>query len=145
MVKVSLLVASMIFFTAASNADGVYRIGRYTTIDPVATSQQSDVLSVVVTVNFTDQVNTVGDAIRHLLHRSGYRFASLKSSDPALPILLKAPLPLVHRHLGPIRVDSALEALAGPAWDLVVDPVNRLVSFDLLEQHKHRSTLFDGA
>ncbi len=140
MFKASLLMASLTFISAISPADGIYRVGRYTAIDPVATAQQSDVLSVVVTVNFTDQVSTVGDAIRHLLNRSGYRLASLHASDPALPILLKSPLPLVHRRLGPVKIDNALETLAGPAWDLVVDPVNRLISFELLEPYRNLST-----
>ena len=131
---------ALLAFSAMSHADGIYRVGRYAAIEPVATAQQSDLLSVVVTVNFTEQVNTVGDAIGHLLNRSGYRLASLHASDPAIPILLQSPLPLVHRRLGPIKIDNALETLAGPAWDLVVDPVNRLVSFELLEQYRNLST-----
>jgi type IV pili sensor histidine kinase/response regulator len=117
-------------------ADGVYRMSRYATVNPVATSEQAHPLSVVVSLNFTDQVLTVEDAVRHLLSRSGYRLADLSASDPALPILLKQPLPLIHRHLGPITIENALVTLAGDAWDLVIDPVNRLVSFELLEQYR---------
>ena len=139
MKKPFLLTVPLILIGSASYADGIYRIGRYTTIDPVATSQQSDVLSVVVNANFPDQSETVGDAIRNVLERSGYRLAAFEASDPNLPILLDLPLPLVHHRLGPIMIDNALMTLAGPAWDLVVDPVHRLVSFELLEQYKKSS------
>ena len=136
MTRALILILTALVFSASIQADEVYRINRYTAIDPVATAQQSDILSVVVTLDFTDQVISVGDAIRHLLSRSGYRLASLDASDTALPILLKSPLPLIHRRLGPIKIDNALMTLAGPAWDLIVDPVHRLVSFELLEQYR---------
>jgi conjugative transfer region protein (TIGR03748 family) len=131
------ITASLLFaFSATSQAEGIYRISRYATVNPVATSEQSHPLSVVVTLNFTDQVHTVGDAIHHLLSRSGYRLADVSVSDPALPVLLDQPLPLIHRRLGPITIENALVTLAGDAWDLVVDPVNRLVSFELLDQYR---------
>ncbi len=139
MKKPILLAVSLLLIGSASHGGEVYRIGRYATLEPVATSQQSDVLSAVITVNFPDQISTVGDAIRHLLHQSGYRLAALEASDPNLPMLLDLPLPLVHRRLGPITLDNALMTLAGPVWDLVVDPVHRLVSFDLLEPYANSS------
>jgi type IV pili sensor histidine kinase/response regulator len=123
-------------FSAISQAEENYRISRYATINPVATPEQAKPLSVVVSLDFTDQVRTVGEALQHLLSRSGYQLADLNASDPALPILLKKPLPLIHRKLGPITIENALVTLAGDAWNLVVDPVNRLVSFDLLEQYR---------
>lgn len=133
------LLAALLFYSlsATSHAESIYRISRYASIEPVATHEQSHPLSVVVSVNFTDRVNTVGDAIRHLLLRSGYRLADVRVSDPSLPILLSRPLPMIHRTLGPITLDNALVTLAGDAWDLVVDPVNRLVSFELLKQYRH--------
>ena len=137
--KAAFVFTGLFVINASSYAESLYQVGRYTSIEPVATAQQTDLLSVVVTVNFTDQTQTVGDAMQQLLLRSGYRLASPHSSDPALPVLMQSPLPLVHRQLGPIRIDNALSTLAGSAWDLVVDPVNRLVSFDLLEQYRSLS------
>ena len=80
---------------------------------------------------------TVGEALSHLLERSGYRLASLEASDPALPLLLKNPLPMVHRVLGPVTLRNALNMLAGSVWNLVIDPVNRIVSFELLDEYKN--------
>jgi len=130
---------SLITLSTVSQAKEFYKIGRYANVDPVATSEQAQPLSVVVTVSFTDRVHTVGDAITHLLSRSGYRLADANRSDPVLPTLLNQPLPLIHRHLGPITIENALVTLAGEAWDLVVDPVNRLVSFELLDKYRSLS------
>jgi conjugative transfer region protein (TIGR03748 family) len=123
-------------FSAHAHSGSGVRVSRYATIDPVATAEQTHPLSVVVTVEFNDRIHTVGEAIDFLLLRSGYRIADYSHSDPALPILLQLPLPLVHRKLGPIPLDQALRTLAGEAWDLVVDPVNRLISFELLERYR---------
>ncbi len=115
------------------------RVGRYSSINPVATEQQSNLLSVVVTISFNAHINSVGEAINHLLLRSGYHLASLKASDPMLPVLLDAPLPHTHKKIGPITIENALHMLAGSAWALVVDPVHRLVSFELVEKYQSAS------
>ena len=64
MKKPFLLTVSLLLIGSASHADEIYRISRYTALDPVATYEQSDILSVVVTLNFPDQITTVGGAIR---------------------------------------------------------------------------------
>lgn len=125
-------------------ADDEVRVGRYTTTVPVVTSAQSDPLSVVVSVSFGAHIQTVGESLAYLLMRSGYRLADLDASDPYLPILLSRPLPQVHRHLGPVRLDGALVALAGSAWRLVVDPVNRLISYELQAQFRPDSLSDDN-
>ncbi len=111
-------------------------VARYTILAPVATEAQKNPMSVIVTIPFQSNITTVGQAINFLLIRSGYRLASAKDSDPALPVLLSSPLPLVQRKLGPIRLSNALKTLAGPAWDLVVDPVHRLISYELKNQYR---------
>ncbi len=112
------------------------QVGRYSITQPVALPQQRDILSVVIEIQFNSRIETVGDAINHVLSKSGYKLAPLKSSDPAMPILLKSSLPFVHRNIGPITIENALRALSGDAWDLIIDPVHRYVSFDLLEKYK---------
>jgi conjugative transfer region protein (TIGR03748 family) len=113
------------------------QVGRYSTIAPVPRAAQVDPLQAVVTITFPDRISTVGEGLHYLLRRTGYRFASREATDPAIPVLMRQPLPAVHRRLGPITVLRALTTLAGPAWYLVVDPVHRLVSFDLTRYHTH--------
>lgn len=131
----------IILLSFSAFADDEVRVGRYTTTVPAVTSAQSDPLSVVVSVTFGPHIQTVGESLAYLLMRSGYRLADLDASDPYLPILLSRPLPQVHRHLGPVRLDRALVALAGSAWNLVVDPVNRLISYELQARYRPDSLL----
>ena len=113
-----------------------YKVGRYSSVSTEPTSAQQDLLSVIIQLDFPRSIQTVGSAITILLLNSGYRLADLKVADPSLAILLDSPLPSVHRSLGPISLRKALTTLSGKTWDLIVDPVHRLVSFDLIEKYK---------
>lgn len=124
----ALIVAAI---SAGAHAAGDTISTGYSLITPAATSDQSDVLSVVVVLKLGPDVQSVGQAVDKLLERSGWRVAYGEQVDPAMPTLLALPLPQVHRNLGPIRLRDALRAIAGPSWILVEDPVNRLIAFDL--------------
>lgn len=131
----ALALAGLLIMTACPSVRAENPSG-YALINPVATAEQNDILAVVVSLKFPNHVATVGDAISQLLERSGYRLAFGGHADPELPTLLALPLPQVHRNLSQIRLRDALQALAGSAWVLVEDPVNRLVSFDLDERYR---------
>lgn len=68
---------------------------------------------------------TVGQALQHLLLRTGYRLCDAPEAAP----LFALPLPASHLHLGPLPLRDALVVLAGPAWQLAVDDVARTVCF----------------
>ena len=106
------------------------QVGRYATVRAVPTRAQINLLAAPVRVQFPEAVDTVGKAVEHLLRPSGYRLAAEAVADPARAVLLGLPLPAVHRSLGPMPLQSALETLAGPAYRLVEDPAHRLVSFE---------------
>jgi type IV pili sensor histidine kinase/response regulator len=113
------------------------QVGRYSTLEPIAPHHQTHLLETVVQVRFPERrVQTTGEAIRHLLARSGYALAAPEASDPALAALLALPLPAVQRELGPVTVQAGLETLAGPAYCLVIDHVHRLVSFELVPRYR---------
>lgn len=133
---IRLCVIGILLLSSIVHADDMVRVSRYGYVAPVATSAQADLLSVIVTISFNENIKNVGQALDHVLLRSGYRLADLSVSDPYLPILLSRPLPDVHRQLGPIRLNHALRTLAGSSWDLVLDPVHRLVSFELLSRYR---------
>jgi type IV pili sensor histidine kinase/response regulator len=121
---------------AAPDVPGA-QVGRYSTLEPVAPHHQTHLLETVVQVRFPERrVQTTGEAIRHLLARSGYALAAPEASDPALAALLELPLPAVQRQLGPPTVHAGLETRAGPAYCLGVDLVHRLVSFELVPRYR---------
>ena len=120
------------------------QVGRYSTVPAEPSPEQTNLLSAMVTMDFAEgQVNTVGQAVHHLLQQSGYRLAKSYASDPAVQILLTRPMPQVQRHLGPCPLEDALTTLAGPVYRLVVDPLHRLISFEV--SHKYQALVQDAA
>lgn len=104
----------------------VVRYGRYTLVELAPTAAQQELLLQVVNVAVPDTLNaSVGDALRHVLQRSGYRLCDGHDADA----LLTLPLPAAHYRLGPVVLRDALLTLAGPAWDLQVDHGTRRVCF----------------
>ena len=112
------------------------QVGRYSKIQPVASKQQKDPLSVIVDITFPTEVVTVQDAVEYLLRRSGYNLATGRVADPMQPTLLNLTLPQIHRRLGPITLRNGLKTLSGNTWLLVEDPVARLVSFELKQEYR---------
>lgn len=105
----------------------VVRYGRYTLIELVPDAAQQDLLQQVIDISIPTTADaTVGDALRHVLRRSGYR---LCDTDPEAAALHALPLPTAHLHLGPLVLRDALMTLAGPAWDLSIDDSAREVCF----------------
>jgi len=95
-------------------------------VELAPTATQHDLLLQVVDVVVPDTLHaSVGDALRHVLLRSGYQLCGGRDTD-ALHAL---PLPAAHYHLGPLLLRDALLTLAGPAWDLHVDDGERRVCF----------------
>lgn len=106
------------------------QVGRYTTLASVPSEADSEPLAVVAKVHFPRPgVNTVGDAVRHLLLRTGYRLAGDDRLDEGARLLLSLPLPDNQRVLGPYRVDAMLGALVGKSFRLVADPASRVVTY----------------
>ncbi|MCH9699261.1 MAG: pili assembly chaperone [Gammaproteobacteria bacterium] len=106
-------------------------IGRYSVIQATPTIEQHDILTVMIKVTIPKPIQTVGDAIRHLLRPSGYSLARFDAQGPDVFQLLNLPLPAVHRKLGPMPLQQALLTLASPAFRLYIDPVHRLIAYDL--------------
>ena len=113
------------------HAQEAVQVGRYLSVVPVPTAVQQEPLRVIIDVRFPRTVQTVGEAFAHLLYPSGYGLVGPPRALPETGILFTRPLPEVHRALGPMSLQTALETLAGSAWRLVLDPVYREVSFRL--------------
>jgi len=104
----------------------VVRYGRYTLVELKPTEAQRDLLLQVIDVTLPDTLHaTVGDALRHVLQRSGFQLCSGPETD-AIDAL---PLPAAHYRLGPMVLRDALLTLTGPAWNLHADEAARVVCF----------------
>jgi len=109
------------------------QVGRYRSMVAGPEAAQVDLLSAVITHQFDEDIRTVGEAVEDLLEGSGYRLPRAKLAETYRVHLFALPLPDVQRQLGPITRRNALELLSGDAFRLVVDPVYRLVSFELIK------------
>ncbi|BEM75686.1 lipoprotein (plasmid) [Serratia marcescens] len=107
----------------------VVRYDRYLLVSTDPAAVQRDPLSQVIDIRIPASVNpTVADALRYALRQSGY---SLCVTGPANGVLYRQALPAVQYPLGPMRLRTALQVLAGPSWQLEVDDVQRVVCHSL--------------
>lgn len=103
----------------------VVRLGRYTLVELTPNEGLRDPLRQIVTVTIPPVMETtIGTALTHVLARTGYRLCL----PP--PLFVHLPLPASQLHLGPMTLASALQTLAGSAWVLTVDHVERQVCFE---------------
>ncbi|EFS2651760.1 hypothetical protein HX362_004683 [Salmonella enterica] len=112
----------------------VIREGRYTLVSVKSADAQREPLNQLIDITMpVSLVSSVGDGFRYLLFQSGYSLCGRYGADFAE--LLNRPLPAVQRRLGPVRLSEALQVVAGPAWRMTVDEVNREVCFVLREAY----------
>ena len=73
------------------------QVGRYSLLTAAPTKAQVELLATTVAVPLPGRIQTVGEAVRYLLQRSGYRLAAPESIGPDTLALISLPLPAVHR------------------------------------------------
>jgi len=121
---------------ASDYSDTQFVVHRYTNVTAVPTAAQQNLMHVVVQLVFPPEVQTVGDAINYALSRSGYRLAPNMKRDIGMGILASQPLPTVDRRLGPVSLQDALIALAGPAYDMNVNDLMRTIAFVVKKKYQ---------
>ncbi|EAB1453790.1 hypothetical protein D6X60_22655, partial [Escherichia albertii] len=115
-------------------APEVVRYDRYLLIDTSPSAAQRTPLEQTIDIRIPASLSpTVADAMRYALRQSGY---SLCGITPANQVLYNQMLPAVHYQLGPMRLSQALQILAGEAWQLEVDSVQRIVCHSLLDGYR---------
>ncbi len=133
MSKKLILISFIASFFSVANAQQYYGNG-YTIIQGQPITHRDSDLDVMVYKTIKSE--KVYDALLELLRGSGWQLADGQNADPDLFRLYRQNYPDSKRTLNPIKLSDALEYIAGDAWDLVVDPVNHLVSFQLSENYR---------
>ncbi|MCF5724033.1 PilL N-terminal domain-containing protein [Pseudomonas syringae] len=114
--------------TAKESHPAELRYGRYTLVSTEPTTEQRNLLAQIIDVSIPSNLNpSVQEAMHYVLQRSGYSLCP--AADP-VKVLFTRSLPAAHYRLGPISLRSALQVLAGPAWQLTTDEVSRSVCFE---------------
>ncbi|EFS8494198.1 pilus assembly protein PilL [Escherichia coli] len=117
-----------------SQAPEVVRYDRYLLVSTEPQAVQRDPLSQVIDIRIPSSLKpTVADAMRYALKQSGY---TLCATGPANGVLYRQPLPAVQYQPGPLRLRTALQLMAGPAWQLEVDDVQRVVCHSLRDGYQ---------
>lgn len=107
------------------------QFGRYLTSENKPKLEQVDLLAQIFQVRFPSSVQTIGDALEYLLKQSGYGLIPINKRSSALKVVLTKPLPAVDRDFGPMKLKEGLTTLVGPVFNLVQDPLNRVVDFEI--------------
>ena len=108
------------------------QIGRYSTVANKPTAAQVNPLLAVAQYKFSSQVETIGDAVKVVLQNTSYQLAPQADLPVSVTATLKKPLPITVRTLGPMPIKDALVVLLGKdVFNLVVDPLHRLVNFEV--------------
>ena len=131
-----LLTATLLVLAASAAAaapQGEYYGSGYTIISQ---AHGNDDLQATVYRQLTP--GTVGQALPQLLDGTGWRLADRYAADDRIYRLYDQPLPEHKLRIGPMPLDQALTWIAGEGWALVVDPVNRLVSFEVEARYDAR-------
>lgn len=137
MKKSIIVLSGLLFITSACFAreSNDVQIGRYTTVTAIPKKAQQDLLSQTVQVRFPQNVQTIGDAMNYLLRFSGYSLIPEAKQSQSLKLTLSKPLPAIDRDFGPMVLKDALITLAGSAFSLEQDPLNRQINFKLKPEY----------
>lgn len=115
---------------AVPEKEPVVRYGRYTLVSTQPDSGQRDLMAQIIDVSIPANMHpSVRDAMQYVVDRSGYSLCSPATGH--VNILYTRPLPAAQYKLGPMTLRNTLQVLAGPAWQVKVDEVNRQVCYVL--------------
>lgn len=115
----------LIFNGVATASQGMPEVVRYDRYLLVSTSPQQPPLEQLTALSVPPGFHpTVGEALQYLLRDSGW---SLCLADARRAQLYGLPLPLSQYNTGPLRLKTALQLLAGPAWRMTTDENRREV------------------
>jgi len=115
---------------AVPEKEPVVRYGRYTLVSTLPDSGQRDLMAQIIDISIPANMHpNVHDAMQYVVDRSGYTLCSADTGH--VNILYTRPLPAAQYKLGPMTLRNTLQVLAGPAWQVKVDEVNRQVCYVL--------------
>ena len=115
---------------AVASKEPVVRYGRYTLVSTLPESGQRDLMAQIIDVSIPAHMKpNLRDAMQYVMDRSGYSLCSADSGH--VNILYTRQLPAAQYKLGPMTLRNTLQVLAGPAWQVKVDEVNRQVCYVL--------------
>ncbi len=109
---------------------------RYIMVQSGPTEAQQYPLQTMIDMQIPQSLDTVGAAVDYMLMPHGFHVLHEKHRTTAQSLLALLPLPKAHRALGPIKLIDALKVVGGEAFNLVVNPVKRTVTYTLKPEYR---------
>lgn len=88
------------------------------------------------TINKSIKAKNVLDGIHQILEGTGWKLAGLQASDPNITRLFEASWPSNWNYYITDSLVNVLHQIGGEGWQLVIDPVNRLVSYEVKKGYR---------
>lgn len=132
-----MLATSVLAWAGSSYAVTSYtQFGRYLTVTNAPHGNDPYGIKGTVERQFPDTIKTIGEAVEYTLQNTGYKLLPVSSSTASVRDLYNDPLPVYLRSIGPTSLENALVSLSGQAYQLVIDPVHRLVTYKLRSNYQ---------
>jgi type IV pili sensor histidine kinase/response regulator len=113
------------------------RYDRYTIVSTKPKPDQLQLLDQVIDLRIPDTLKpSVHQAMTYVLRHSGYQLCAARGD---VGLLFTHPLPASHHRLGPISLRNAMQILAGPAWEVRVDELQRRICFAIKPTYQRPS------
>ena len=106
------------------------QVDRYSVAAVGPTAEQRDLLSITQAIAIPSEIASLGEAVRWVLRDSGYRLADDTVLTQEVVAMLELPLPAAHRRFDSMSLRMVLALMVGPAFQIVQDPVLRLLAFE---------------
>lgn len=140
MSKKQLTIAALLWLSMSQLQAQTYYGQGYTIISE---EQGGDDLAVVVFKQLPN--GDVKQALEILLAGTSWQLAQEYAADPMIYKLYFQQLPEQKTAIGPMPLNEVLEWIAGPAWRLVIDPVNKLVSYEVKAPYRQSRKIIPKA
>lgn len=126
-VEVKKPINPQIYSQSTSQNPQMIQTDRYTLVE-LEDPTQNYVLDQIIDTSLPKNLPlTVKDGLDYVLNQSGYSLCQ----NRIIEMLYNKKLPKVQYKIGPVKLSDALQIMAGPAWQLTVDDVEREVCFKL--------------
>lgn len=134
--KTAILIATLASVCSAYAVTSYTQFGRYLTVTNAPRGNDPYGIKGTVERQFPDTVKTIGEAVEYTLNDTGYKLLPVSRSTSSVRQLYSNPLPVYLRSVGPMPLKGALLSLSGQAYQLVVDPVHRLITYKLRSDYQ---------
>lgn len=88
------------------------------------------------TINKNIQAVNIFNGLQQVLQGSGWQLAGLQAADPNIDRLYESMWPTIWSNFVTDSLINVLQSIGGEGWQLVIDPVNRLISYEVRKGYR---------